>query len=134
MTDRRWTVHPLMEELKVKAQQQGLWNLFIPADMAQKFQHLLPSQAQGVDALLSGPGLTNLVGFCLQLPHACIVHWLVITFHASQSQAVSGANLIQHWVSTMCINSNDPSTMMQPPQESLPVAYVSFPRVHALCY
>lgn len=59
MSDKRWTVHPLMEELKRKAKQQGLWNLYIPSDMAERFKAILPEGEEG--KLLSGPGLTNLV-------------------------------------------------------------------------
>jgi len=44
---KRWTPLQIIEKLKVKAQQQGLWNLFYPLDSAQ---------AGGIDA---GAGLTN---------------------------------------------------------------------------
>jgi len=44
---RRWTPLQTIEKLKLKAQEQGLWNLFYPVDSAQ---------AGGIDA---GAGLTN---------------------------------------------------------------------------
>ncbi len=44
---KRWTPLQTIEKLKVKAQEQGLWNLFYPMDSAQ---------AGGIDA---GGGLTN---------------------------------------------------------------------------
>jgi acyl-CoA dehydrogenase len=44
---KRWTPLQTIETLKLKAQQQGLWNLFYPVDSAQ---------AGGIDA---GAGLTN---------------------------------------------------------------------------
>jgi acyl-CoA dehydrogenase len=44
---KRWTPLQTIEKLKVKAQEQGLWNLFYPIDSAQ---------AGGIDA---GAGLTN---------------------------------------------------------------------------
>jgi len=44
---KRWTPLQTIENLKLKAQQQGLWNLFYPVDSAQ---------AGGIDA---GAGLTN---------------------------------------------------------------------------
>jgi acyl-CoA dehydrogenase len=44
---KRWTPLQTIEKLKLKAQEQGLWNLFYPADS---------SQAGGIDA---GAGLTN---------------------------------------------------------------------------
>jgi acyl-CoA dehydrogenase len=44
--NRRWTPLQLIEDLKVKAQAQGLWNLFLPVDSAR---------AAGFD----GAGLTN---------------------------------------------------------------------------
>jgi len=30
-SDQRWTIHPLAEQLKAEARQQGLWNLWMPA-------------------------------------------------------------------------------------------------------
>jgi len=44
---KRWTPLQTIEKLKLKAQEQGLWNLFYPVDSAQ---------AGGIDA---GAGLTN---------------------------------------------------------------------------
>ncbi len=44
--NKRWTPLQLIEDLKVKAQSEGLWNLFLPVDSAQ---------AAGFD----GAGLTN---------------------------------------------------------------------------
>jgi alkylation response protein AidB-like acyl-CoA dehydrogenase len=61
-SDARWTIHPLQERLKEEAKRQGLWNLWIPADMAAGLAPLLAEA--GVPAeearLLLGPGLTNL--------------------------------------------------------------------------
>jgi acyl-CoA dehydrogenase len=38
-TDNRWAPIPLMDELKIKAQEAGLWNLFIPPNLAQFCDH-----------------------------------------------------------------------------------------------
>ena len=46
--DHRWQVVPVVEELKVKAKAEGLWNLFLPRDS-------LPE-----DSPYQGAGLTNL--------------------------------------------------------------------------
>lgn len=61
-SDERWTIHPLQEQLKDLAKQQGLWNLWIPADMAAGLRPLLASSGLPLadQALLAGPGLTNL--------------------------------------------------------------------------
>ena len=47
-----WTPQPLLEELKAKARQQGLWNLFLPAEHAGEY-----ASRFGVP---DGEGLTNL--------------------------------------------------------------------------
>ncbi|KAL3143656.1 hypothetical protein ABBQ38_002451 [Trebouxia sp. C0009 RCD-2024] len=56
----KWTVHPKMEELKAKARAEGLWNLWLPADMAAKIAHLRERVPQAERHLLIGPGLSNL--------------------------------------------------------------------------
>lgn len=61
-SDQRWTPHPCLEGLKAEARRQGLWNLWIPADMRVKLAPLM--RGAGVSgaeaALLLGPGLSNL--------------------------------------------------------------------------
>jgi acyl-CoA dehydrogenase len=47
--DGGFVVPPLVAELKRRAQEQGLWNLFLPA----------PAEVPGVPAALAGPGLQN---------------------------------------------------------------------------
>lgn len=49
-----------MEALKRRAQDAGLWNLWIPHDLAAKVERLLPRARRGVDRLLAGVGLSNL--------------------------------------------------------------------------
>eukprot|EP00898_Chlorokybus_atmophyticus_P000655 jgi/Chlat1/1590/Chrsp124S01854 len=58
LSDKRWTIHPLQEELKRLAKKQGLWNLWLPKDTAEKVKGLL-SGGQAEEHLL-GAGLTNL--------------------------------------------------------------------------
>lgn len=53
LTDKRWTIHPLMEQLKEEAQKSGLWNLWMPADTAEGLARL------GLDKKWIGPRLTN---------------------------------------------------------------------------
>ena len=38
-TDNRWAPIPLMDELKTKAREAGLWNLFVPPGLAQFADH-----------------------------------------------------------------------------------------------
>ncbi|KAG2491860.1 hypothetical protein HYH03_009814 [Edaphochlamys debaryana] len=38
--ESRWSIHPLMEELKEKAKKAGLWNLWLPAPLASRLQWL----------------------------------------------------------------------------------------------
>ncbi|CAL8464134.1 g3669 [Coccomyxa elongata] len=59
-SDRRWTVHPLMEEMKAKAQAEGLWNLWISPDLAAHIRPALPEGQHVPDTLLLGSGLSNL--------------------------------------------------------------------------
>ncbi|DBA75358.1 TPA: hypothetical protein ACH3X1_010626 [Trebouxia sp. C0004] len=56
----KWTIHPRMEELKAKARGEGLWNLWLPADMAAKIAHLREEVPEAERHLLIGPGLSNL--------------------------------------------------------------------------
>jgi acyl-CoA dehydrogenase len=56
----RWTIHPLAEELKARAKAAGLWNLWLPADMAAKLGHLLGEVPEGERGTLLGAGLSNL--------------------------------------------------------------------------
>lgn len=56
----RWTIHPLMEQLKAQAKAEGLWNLWLPADMAASLGHLLAEVPEGERATLLGAGLSNL--------------------------------------------------------------------------
>lgn len=60
-TEKRWTVHPLMEEMKVKAKAEGLWNLWISPDLAANIRPALPQGQHPRDILLLGAGLSNLV-------------------------------------------------------------------------
>ncbi|XP_022979708.1 probable acyl-CoA dehydrogenase IBR3 [Cucurbita maxima] len=61
----RWTIHPEEEKLKEMAKKEGLWNLWIPFDSADRARKLLfngttPILSTGVDKLLLGAGLSNL--------------------------------------------------------------------------
>jgi acyl-CoA dehydrogenase len=50
-TPEMWTEHPLMTELRAKAREQGLWNLFLPADHAGDYGRRFGTHG--------GEGLTN---------------------------------------------------------------------------
>ncbi|XP_019362773.1 PREDICTED: acyl-CoA dehydrogenase family member 10 [Gavialis gangeticus] len=52
VSQTRWTLHPLVEELKVKAKSEGLWNLFLPLETDPEVRY--------------GAGLTN-----LEYAHLC---------------------------------------------------------------
>ena len=58
-TDKRWTIHPKMEEMKAKAKAQGLWNLWISPSLADCMREVV---AESSEPGLLGAGLSNLVG------------------------------------------------------------------------
>ena len=60
-SDRRWTVHPLMEQLKARARAEGLWNLWISPNLAACVAPAALAAAEGRGMGLLGPGLSNLV-------------------------------------------------------------------------
>lgn len=56
----RWTIPPLIDTLKVKAQQLGLWNLWIPPSLVSSIHAVLGAADPGLVASLDlGPGLSN---------------------------------------------------------------------------
>lgn len=57
-TDERWTIHPKMEEMKLKARAQGLWNLWVSPNLAANMQDVVAVSEQSD---LLGAGLSNLV-------------------------------------------------------------------------
>lgn len=46
--------------MQAKARAEGLWNLWLPADMAAKIAHLREKVPEAERHLLIGPGLSNL--------------------------------------------------------------------------
>ena len=50
----------IMPRAQAKARSDGLWNLWLPADMAAKIAHLREKVPQAERHLLIGPGLSNL--------------------------------------------------------------------------
>ena len=60
-SERRWTVHPLMEQLKARARAEGLWNLWISPNLAACVAPAALAAAEGRREGLLGPGLSNLV-------------------------------------------------------------------------
>lgn len=80
-SDSRWQVMPKMEMLKNLAKQQGLWNLFIPPDMASEIQQIEEISAAEKMALC-GPRLTNLeYSFLAELMGRCL--WASEVFNCS---------------------------------------------------
>ena len=57
-TEKRWTIHPRMEEMKALARAQGLWNLWISPHLAACMAEVAPGSG---DRALLGAGLSNLV-------------------------------------------------------------------------
>ncbi|XP_042439994.1 probable acyl-CoA dehydrogenase IBR3 isoform X1 [Zingiber officinale] len=60
----RWTIHPEEEKLKWLAKQEGLWNLWIPADSAARARKILEGEGHVSGGVwtnnLLGAGLSNL--------------------------------------------------------------------------
>lgn len=94
-SDKRWTIHPLHEQLKREAKHAGLWNLWLPADMAIKLRPLVLSEISNTDSsfsfsrsknqelsLLLGPGLSNLeYAHCAEVMGRCV--WASEVFNCS---------------------------------------------------
>jgi acyl-CoA dehydrogenase len=61
-SDRRWSVHPVQEELKVRAKEQGLWNLWVSPNLASSMRAVVCAAVSDPRerSLLLGPGLSNL--------------------------------------------------------------------------
>jgi len=91
VSDARWTIHPLQETLKTEAKAQGLWNLWLPSDMAESLGRLLLTdkmssplgEEKGKDAaLLLGPGLSNVeYAHCAEVMGRCV--WASEVFNCS---------------------------------------------------
>ncbi len=62
----RWTIPPLMEQLKDKAKRAGLWNLWLPASLAALLEPLVSGLGEAERVSLLGPGLNN-----LEYAHLC---------------------------------------------------------------
>lgn len=68
----RWTVPSRIEALKQKAKSEGLWNLFIPPEMAEEI-HKIDDLTPEEKTSLSGVGLTNLeYAFMAEVMGACL--------------------------------------------------------------
>jgi len=63
-SERRWTVHPLMEQLKGRARAEGLWNLWVSPSLAACVAPGALAAAGDRSGLL-GAGLSNLVRCCV---------------------------------------------------------------------
>ena len=59
---KRWTPLQLIEELKLKARAEGLWNLFLPDSAAAQSDRPLRSDAPGPAGAVSGASRANMHG------------------------------------------------------------------------
>ncbi|KAL4514035.1 hypothetical protein Ndes2526A_g09094 [Nannochloris sp. 'desiccata'] len=95
-SDQRWTIHPLQEQLKKEAKHAGLWNLWLPADLAIKLRPLLLAEISNnnssftlsrreneeLSLLLLGPGFSNLeYAHCAEVMGRCV--WASEIFNCS---------------------------------------------------
>lgn len=80
-SEKRWQIMPQMERLKLEAQQEGLWNLFIPPDMAAEI-HQMEDLSMAEKIALSGYRLKN-VEYCFlaELMGRCL--WASEVFNCS---------------------------------------------------